>query len=420
MSEAFLDFLTVLPEENMRKELIKAFLLHYGVSTDAVSLVRVPLPVTVMGGYTEYGGGKVLGAALNRYLYLLIRKRSDSTAAYYDLRSFSEKVHSLSDIQSSQAVPSYAACFNTVITAFEHNGLHCDTGFELLIFNNFPIDYDIFSSSALKTGFAQALIEAFQFSVEPLALAKMEQPALEITEKSEVLENTANHGISYEAAHRISLVMGKRDHMLLTDPAAYEYSAIQLPPNEYACVMMRPHIRTLFFTKHFYEQHHACMDAFHMLQQEKKIQNLCDVTEADISWLETEQQQEQTVKQLRYWVSEQERVQQAAAALREGDFVSFGRCMREGQAALQTLYEIDEQNLALLADTSNAHTACLGACIARSEAEACVIALVSKHTLEDFIVQIKKQYTEQTGYAPSVLLCGISGGIKKQRLETAE
>lgn len=419
MSEAFLDFLTVLPEENMRKELIKAFLLHYGVSTDAVSLVRVPLPVTVMGGYTEYGGGKVLGAALNRYLYLLIRKRSDSTVAYYDLRSFSGKVHSLPDIRSGQAPYPYAACFHAVISAFERTGLSCDTGFELLIFNNFPIDYDIFSSSALKTGVAQALIEIFQFSVESLAVATMEQPALETAEKDEKPESAAN-GILYETAHRISLAMGKQDHMLLTDTAVYECTAIQLPPNEYACVMMRPHIRTLFFTEHFYEQHHACMDAFHMLQQEKKIQNLCDVTEADINWLETEQHQEQTARQLRYWMSEQERVQQAAAALRDGQFAPFGKCIREAQEALQTLYGIGEQTLTLLADAANAHAACLGACIARSEAEACVIALVSQRTLEDFIVQIKKQYTEQTGYVPSVLLCGISGGIKKQRLETAE
>ncbi|MGP1454934.1 MAG: hypothetical protein ACTTJ7_04130 [Treponema sp.] len=420
MPNAFLDFLTVLPEENMRKKLIKAFLLHYGASTEALSLVQVPLSVTVLGGYADYGGGKALGAALNRYLYLLIRKRSDSTAAYYDLRSFSEKAHSLSDIQSNQAGHSYAACFNAVITAFEHNGLHCDTGFELLIFNNFPIDYDIFSSTALKIGFAQALVEAFQFSVEPLALVKMERAGLESTENRAIQESAVNHDIHYDTTHRISLLMGKQNHILLTDPAVYEYTAMQLPPTEHACVMLRPHIRTLFFTERSRERYHACMKALHILHQEKKIQTLCDVTEADISWLETEQHQAQLAKQLRYWVSEQERVQQAATALREGDLASFGKCMREAQAALQTLHEIDEQNLTLLADTANAQAACLGACIARSEADACVIALVSQRTLEDFIVQIKKQYTEQTGYAPSVLLCGISGGIKKQRLETAE
>ena len=73
-------FLTDLPEEKMKSELIHAFTARYGGSEQDIVMVASPARINVIGEHIDYNGGKVFPAAINRYLYVLMRKRPDSPA----------------------------------------------------------------------------------------------------------------------------------------------------------------------------------------------------------------------------------------------------------------------------------------------------------------------------------------------------
>ena len=79
-------FLTDLPEEKMKSELIHAFTARYGGSEQDIVMVASPARINVIGEHIDYNGGKVFPAAINRYLYVLMRKRPDSKIIYDDIR----------------------------------------------------------------------------------------------------------------------------------------------------------------------------------------------------------------------------------------------------------------------------------------------------------------------------------------------
>ncbi|MBO4320982.1 MAG: galactokinase, partial [Treponema sp.] len=68
------------------EELSEAFIKLYGGSADDVRLYSSPARINIIGEHIDYNGGKVFPAAINRYLYIAIRKRDDSKILYNDMR----------------------------------------------------------------------------------------------------------------------------------------------------------------------------------------------------------------------------------------------------------------------------------------------------------------------------------------------
>ena len=67
---------------NLRADFVKT----YGGSADDVLLYSSPARINIIGEHIDYNGGLVFPAAINRYLYVALRKRKDSKIIYNDLR----------------------------------------------------------------------------------------------------------------------------------------------------------------------------------------------------------------------------------------------------------------------------------------------------------------------------------------------
>ena len=70
----FIQFLTDLPEEQMKAELTKAFTERYGTGSEEIMMIASPARINIIGEHIDYNGGKVFPAAIDRYLYVLLRK----------------------------------------------------------------------------------------------------------------------------------------------------------------------------------------------------------------------------------------------------------------------------------------------------------------------------------------------------------
>ena len=67
-------------------ELLKAnFIEVYGSSDEEIRMFASPARINIIGEHIDYNGGKVFPAAIDKYLYCAIRKRTDSTIVYNDL-----------------------------------------------------------------------------------------------------------------------------------------------------------------------------------------------------------------------------------------------------------------------------------------------------------------------------------------------
>ena len=67
-------------------DLPKDFVKLYGGTEDSVQLYSSPARINIIGEHIDYNGGMVFPAAINRYLYVAIRKRGDTKVVYNDAR----------------------------------------------------------------------------------------------------------------------------------------------------------------------------------------------------------------------------------------------------------------------------------------------------------------------------------------------
>ena len=67
----------VLPEE---------FVKLYGGAKEDVQVYAGPARINIIGEHIDYNGGKVFPTAIDKYMYVAIRKREDSKITYNDLK----------------------------------------------------------------------------------------------------------------------------------------------------------------------------------------------------------------------------------------------------------------------------------------------------------------------------------------------
>ena len=68
------------------RELVPAFVNMYGGEAGDVRVYASPARINIIGEHIDYNGGKVFPAAIDRYLYVAIRKRADTKIIYNDVR----------------------------------------------------------------------------------------------------------------------------------------------------------------------------------------------------------------------------------------------------------------------------------------------------------------------------------------------
>ena len=156
--------------EKLRQE----FFDLYG-SGEAPRIFASPARINIIGEHIDYNGGKVFPAAIDRYLYVAIRKRSDSKIIYNDLFFDGTYTFDINDNFKFDKTNDYANFLNGILSCMKKQGYTFDSGFEVLIASNVPSAGGISSSSALECGFAWAVNETFNFGISRKDIALMGQ-----------------------------------------------------------------------------------------------------------------------------------------------------------------------------------------------------------------------------------------------------
>ena len=392
-------FLTDLPEEKMKSELIHAFTARYGGSEQDIVMVASPARINVIGEHIDYNGGKVFTAAINRYLYVLMRKRPDSKIIYDDIRFPGTHEFDIKETFYYKKEYQYANYLNGMLAVMEESGYEFSAGFEALFFSKLPAGGGISSSAALEIGFGRAVAELFQFQVDAITLAKIGQ-------QSEHTFMNVKCGIM----DQFSIAMGKKECAMLLDTSTLAYEYVPLVLGDYRIVVMNSNKQRLLADSKYNERRSECMEALALLQQQFSIQNLCELHTSDLEAAESLIHNDCLFRRVRHCITENERVSAAVEALKAGDLVQLGTLLKASHQSLREDYEVTGLALDTLADAANAHAGCLGARMTGAGFGGCAIALVHKTAVEDFVVRTGKEYTAKTGLVPAFFACEAGDG----------
>ena len=398
----FIQFLTDLPEEQMKAELTKAFTERYGAGTEEIMMIASPARINIIGEHIDYNGGKVFPAAINRYLYVLLRKRPDTTIIYDDIRFPGALEFSSTETFCYRRENQYANYLNGMLAMLQKGGYKLTSGFEVLFFSKLPAGGGISSSAALEVGFGRAVAELFGFKVDAVTLAKMGQ-------ESEHVFMNMQCGIM----DQFSIAMGKKECAMLLDTATLEYEYVPLVLGDYRIVVMNSNKQRALVDSKYNERCAECMEGLALLQKVKPIYNLCELSSADLGMVSEAITNERIFKRLRHCITENERVLAAVAALKAGNLPKLGELLKASHDSLRHDYEVTGLELDTLADAANAEPCCLGARMTGAGFGGCAIALVQKDAVAEFTARVGNAYTEKTGLTASFFACEAGDGARR-------
>ena len=390
-------------KEYTPQELKEAFLKMYGGDESSVRLYSSPARINIIGEHIDYNGGKVFPASINRYLYIAIRKRSDTKILYNDARFPGSYEFDVNQTFVFDKANDYANYLNGILQQLKERGFKFDCGFEILMASNIPAGGGISSSSALECGFAYAVIDTFGFDLDRIEIAKLGQ-------MSEHNFMNVKCGIM----DQFIIATGKKNHAELLDCNTLDYEYVPLELGDYRFVVMNTNkVRKLADSK-YNERQGQCEEALKILQDNGvKAQALCELTPSDWEKYSSFVADPILNKRARHCIAENQRVIDAASTLKAGNLEELGRLLNASHKSLKEDYEVTGIELDTLAETSQKQEGCLGARMTGAGFGGCAIALVHKDKIDSFISNVQSAYEKAIGYKAGFFVCETGDGVAK-------
>jgi galactokinase len=123
--------------------------------------------------------------------------------------------------------------------------------------------------------------------------------------------------------------------------------------------------------------------------------------------------QEIVRKRARHVITENDRVVQSVAALKEGEIARFGHLMNISHNSLRDDSEVSCRELDVMVDLAREVEGVFGSRMTGAGFGGCTVSLVADSAVEDFEKYVGPRYREATGLQPTFYVCRASDGAHR-------
>ncbi|GAB4200545.1 MAG: galactokinase [Roseiflexaceae bacterium] len=374
---------------------------HYGIHPRLI--VRAPGRVNLIGEHTDYNDGFVLPVAIDRATYIAARPRDDGRIGLYaaDLGETDEFALDAIERSSDREWSNYIRGIARGLVLAEHKL----EGANMLITSDVPRGSGLSSSAALEVaaGYAFQLLSRLNLLGEELALL------------AQGAENSFV-GVQCGIMDQFISALGEADHALLIDCRDLSYHPVPLP-QDVSIVVCDSHVPRTLAGSAYNQRRQECAEAVRLLKQHlPRITSLRDVMLDEFN--QHQQDLPEPVRsRARHVISENERVQRGAAALKSGDIVTFGRLMDESHTSLRDDYAVSVPQLDTLVEAARRVPGCYGSRLTGAGFGGCTVSLVDAGAVARFEQEVAAAYQAATGLQTSIYACRASSGVGRAMTE---
>lgn len=358
-------------------------------------IFQAPGRVNLIGEHTDYNEGFVMPAAIEFYTSAAIAPRSD-TKVNVRSQSFDEKISfDLND--DFRPKHNWSDYVVGVIDQIKRSGERL-AGADILIQGNVPIGAGLSSSAAIEVAVAFALLNAKHATIDRVRLALLCQRA-----ENEFV------GMRCGIMDQFISCNGRRDHALMLDCRSLQFELLPLAPSV-RMVICNTMVKHQLASGEYNQRRAACEEGVRILQEALPgIHSLRDVSQAQ---LERHRAKLPPViyRRCRHVVTENARVERAAAMLQKNDLRGFGELMAESHRSLRDDYEVSCQELDVMVKIANTQAEVFGARMTGGGFGGCTINLVAGEYAEVFRKSIVAEYESATGLKPDVYITSAADG----------
>jgi galactokinase len=364
---------------------IESFKKHFGESPKIV--VRAPGRINLIGEHTDYNGGYVLPAAIDKAVYFAVSPREDDECRFisYDLdEHFNVSLKNLKETNTH----SWANYLMGVLDEIQKTITQSDTqnpkilrGLNLVFGGDIPSGGGVSSSAAIENGIGFAVNELFDLGLSRIDLLRISQKA----------ENNFV-GMKCGIMDMFASMMGKENAVIRLDCNSLEFEYFPFNAPDYRLVLCNTMVKHALVDSEYNTRRAECEEGVALFQKyDPSVKTLRDVK---ISVLRKHKKELRPVVFMRckYVIEEIGRVEKACKALKKNDLVTFGKLMFQTHDGLQNEYEVSCKELDFLAQKARHTEGVLGARMMGGGFGGCTINLVKTEKIEAFIFDMKMAY----------------------------
>lgn len=346
-------------------------------------LVRSPGRINIIGEHTDYNGGFVMPAAIDKAIYVAISKREDD-----EIHLFSESYQQF-DISSAKSLNksenSWANYILGVADQLKERGYRLG-GFNFYIDGDVPLGAGLSSSAAVECATGFALDQLFSLNVPKMDIAL-------IAQKAEQTFAGVNCGIMDQFAS----VFGKKDQAIMLDCRSMKHIYIPLKLDGYKLLLLNTNVKHALADSAYNTRRAQCEQGVAWIREH--YPNVNTLRDVDLSMLEThvKPKDEEVFTKCSFVVKEIGRLLTAAEQLENGNLQGLGNLMFETHQGLSKDYEVSCKELDFLVEAVKPLDYVLGARMMGGGFGGCTINIVKEEKIVDLIEELSSKYLLQFG-----------------------
>jgi len=392
------------PADALIQRAAHAFSLQFGGPPDACGVA--PGRVEILGNHTDYNGGGVLTAAIDRYVVAVGRAIDEPVVRALSL-DIPAPVEFRLDELSRESGGSWGDYVRCAFAALRWVDAPVG-GAEIIVTGDVPAAAGLSSSAALEAAAAMLVLQLYPHPIEPLKLAATLQRG-----EHEVV------GVQCGMLDQFSSLHGRSDCVLFLDCASNEHEALSLGPCPPAIVLCDSNVRRQLRRDAPYNvRRRECEEARQHLSRllGRKLSGLCEVSSAELRAVQRDVP-EPLLSRARHIIGEHERVIVARDYLRAGEAEHLGALMIESHKSSRMHFENSCPALDRLCERAAGQPGHLGGRLCGAGWGGCTVNLVASDAVESFIEGMRRTRGASPGDPPpEIHLCHATDGAQGWRL----
>lgn len=381
-------------DNNILKERFASF---FGEGTPR--LFTAPGRINIIGEHTDYNGGFVLPGAVDKAITMAIVPNG---TPFVNLVSIDhDDAHLFFRIGGPQPKEQWASYFFGVIEEMRKRGATVG-GFNAVFGGDVPLGAGMSSSAALESCIGTALNALFDLHFTKEELAKIGQ----MTEHNYI-------GVRCGIMDQFASIFGQKGHVVRLDCRSLEYQLVPFNPKGVEIVLIDTMVKHLLASSEYNVRRAQCEEGVAVIKKYlPHVELLRDVTMEELEAHRAEMDP-MSFRRCAFVINENKRLMDACAAMEKGDFVEVGKLVYATHEGLSKEYGVSCPELDFIVNIAHEHEAVLGARMMGGGFGGCVIALVKKEGVADYIADVKKRYQVEFDKDPRVIEVEISDGARE-------
>ena len=358
-------------------------------------MARAPGRIEFIGNHTDYNGGTVLGAAIDRGVWVALANRTDREWNFASGQKITVVRMHVGDFAKQSGADSWVNYPLGVIHSLKEFGLTAPMGFDYFATSDLPLGAGLSSSAAIELASALAFTRATG-----------ENPSRETLVKAARHAENEFVGVPCGILDQGVSGFGAKGQLVFIDCRGPRFATVPLPAGAHFWIF-NTHTKHALVDGLYAARHRECMEAAQALG----VSLLAD-SSLDALARAQDRLSPTAKKRARHILEEIKRVDATVAALRSGDLINVGRLLTASHRSSQTRFENSTPELDFLVDHLIALPAVYGARLTGGGFGGAVMALTSPEFGDADAGRVAAAYQKRFGARPDILHAQTADGAE--------